>query len=763
MKNNTGIRFLVFLGKGGEEWRVLPFQSVLYRLPSTSFYSIILMPALVNYGGDDDFCTGGSIFSNITMDTSLLLSLGSHVDVYYPPRKRSRVTAPFVFRGDNFRLAKQPAIDVLPDECLFEIFRRLSSGQERSACAGVSKRWLMLLSSISRTEACATEPAQVKLVKGDDEIMEEGKDEVESDGHLTRSLEGKKATDIRLAAIAVGTASRGGLGKLMIRGSNSKRGVTNVGLSAIGRGCPSLKTLSLWNVSSICDEGLIEIAKGCSKLEKLDLCQCPISNKGLLAIAENCPNLSTLTLEGCSSIGNEGLQAIGKSCLNLQSLSIKDCPLVGDQGIGSLVSSASYTLKKVKLQALDITDLSLAVVGHYGRAITDLVLMGLQKVSEKGFWVMGNAHGLQQVKLFTITSCRGVTDIALEAVGKGCPNLKQLCLRKCSFLSDCGMVAFAKTAASLESLQLEECNRISQAGVLSALSNFKAQLKALSIIKCMGIRDIVSGLDTLAPCNSLRSLSIRDCPGFGSARLALVGKLCPQLQQVDLSGLSGITDVGFLPLLENSETGLVKVNLNGCLGITDSVVSTMARLHGETLQVLSLDGCKKVTDVSLFAIAVNCSVLRDLDVSKCAITDQGVAALSCAKKMELQILSLSEAAQLSVLWTAFGAVTFFPKLGAETPTQGSKKNRSRWLFGSGCRRTLAPLGSTTSSREASFYLGSRVSTCFLYPLPSHRKAVASVWLLLLGGSLFHGHCFLRIQSLSSGIRVSVVFDLSLPR
>ncbi|KAH0989577.1 hypothetical protein GBA52_001060 [Prunus armeniaca] len=256
----------------------------------------------------------------------------------------------------------------------------------------------------------------------------------------------KKATDVRLAAIAVGTASRGGLGKLTIRGSNSGRGVTNLGLRAISHGCPSLRVLSLWNVSSIGDEGLCEIANRCHMLEKLDLSQCPaISDKGLVAIAKKCPNLTDLSLESCSNIGNEGLQAIGQCCPNLKSISIKNCPLVGDQGIASLLSSVSYVLTKVKLQSLTITDVSLAVIGHYGKAITDLVLTSVPNVTEKGFWVMGNGHGLQKLKSFTVTSCQGVTDTGLEAVGKGCPNLKQFCLRKnvYSFLT-VGWYHFAK-------------------------------------------------------------------------------------------------------------------------------------------------------------------------------------------------------------------------------------------------------------------------------------------------------------------------------
>ncbi|KAF8406936.1 hypothetical protein HHK36_006057 [Tetracentron sinense] len=629
------------------------------------------MQTLVNYSGEDDFCSGGSLYAN-PMDSSLFLSLGPRADVYCPPRKRSRISVPFVFRGNMFEQSKPSSIEVLPNECLFEIFKRLPGGQERSACACVSKHWLILLSSIRQAEICNSKTTQYlkpegglvsykadeysKLdkegllkVSNDNEMISGDEDqEVEIDGYLTRCLEGKKATDIRLASIAVGTGSRGGLGKLLIRGSKSTRGVTNFGLSAIARGCPSLRVLSLCNLSSIGDEGLYEIATGCHKLEKLDLCQCPlISDKGLLAIAENCPNLTTLTIESCSSIGDASLQAIGKCCRNLQSISIKDCPLVGDEGVASLLSSASYVLSKVKFQDLNITDVSLAVIGHYGKAVTNLVLIGLQNVSEKGFWVMGKAHGLQKLKSFTITSCQGVTDVGLEAMGKGCPNLQQLSLRKCPFLSDDGLVAFALTAGSLASLQLEECNTITQSGVLGALSNCGAKLKALVLVKCMGIKDTVFGLPLLSPCKSLRSLSICNCPGFGSAGLAMVSKLCPQLQHVDLSGLHGITDAGFLPLLERCEAGLVKVNLSGCMNLTDVVVLTMAKLHGRTLQLLNLDGCTKITDASLVAVADNCMLLRDLDVSNCAISDFGIAALSCAKQLDLQILSLSGCSKVS--------------------------------------------------------------------------------------------------------------------
>ncbi|CAN4076872.1 unnamed protein product [Withania somnifera] len=636
------------------------------------------MSKVFDFSGDDVLYHGGAVYPS-PKESSLYLSLGHHVDVYFPLCKRSRVTAPFVFTK---KLKKLPSIDVLPDECLFEVLRRLSDGKERSSCAFVSKRWLMLLSSIRRdetfvsalspsseTEERSIQSSPVKPVdclKKDEvvdskgvEVIEAEALDVKEEGHLSRCLDGKKATDIRLAAIAVGTASHGGLGKLFIRGSNPSCGVTDTGLKAIARGCPSLRVLSMWNVSSISDEGLSEIAQGCHLLETLDLCHCPaISDKSLLAFAKNCPNLTSLTIESCSKIGNESLQAVARFCPKLKFVSFKNCPLIGDQGIASLFSSAGHVLTKVKFHTLNISDISLAVIGHYGIAVTDIALTGLQSINERGFWVMGNGQGLQKLRSLAITACHGVTDLGLEALGQGCPNLKLFRLRKCRVLSDNGLVAFAKGPGGLENLQLEECHRITQAGFFSVLLNCGKKLKALSLVNCFGVKERACRFSSVLPCNSLQSLSIRNCPGVGNATLAVVGRLCPKLTHLELSGLLGITDEGLFPLVQSCEAGLVKVNLSGCVNVTDRSVSAITELHGGSLEFLNVDGCRYVTDATLLAISNNCWFLGELDISKCRITDTGIASLAGAVQLNLQILSLSGCSLLSDK-----SVPFLQKLG----------------------------------------------------------------------------------------------------
>ncbi|PKU83823.1 EIN3-binding F-box protein 1 [Dendrobium catenatum] len=622
------------------------------------------MAALLNFPGDDEIRLRGMFCSHF-MDSSLFLSLAPTVDVCYSSWKRSRVTAPSIIGEELMKTApllkKQLtccSIDALPDECLFEILRRLPRSQERSIAACVSKRWLMLLSNIQPSEDMDVVQKGENLLRSSrkplpdlnypEPLVSELNSSIESGGYITRCLEAEEATDVRLAAIAVSNSSRGGIGKLKIRGGNSTCKVTDAGLSAIGRGCPLLRVLSIWKVPLITDAGLAAIADGCPLLENLDLCQCPlISDKGLIAIAQKCPNLTSLTIDSCSSICNDGLQALGHGCSKLISISIKDCPLVGDKGVSSLVAHASSSIMKIKLQNVNISDVTLAVIGHYGKAVTNISLNALQNVSERGFWVMGNALNLVNLTSCTISCCPGATDRGLEAIAKGCPRLKMMCIKRSPNLSDAGLKSFTGPAKMLERLQLEECNGITLVGVFESLLNCCSRFRGLALVKCLGIKDISCHLEELPTCMSLKYLTIRDCPGFTSCSLSMVGKLCPSLQQIDLTRLVGVTDAGILPLLECSQSELVKVNLEGCVSLSDASISSLVKAHGSSLKFLSLKGCKGITDRSLLSISANCSVLKDLDVSCCSISDFGVAAIASAKQLNLRTLSLAGCAEVT--------------------------------------------------------------------------------------------------------------------
>ncbi|KAH9322605.1 hypothetical protein KI387_017244, partial [Taxus chinensis] len=655
------------------------------------------MPTLVKFIGDGDFYARGRKRSSY-MDSSSFLSLAPCMERLYSPSKRQRGYITKLHRETKPKQDDKDYISMLPDECLYEIFRCLPAARDRSVSACVSKHWLLLQSSMQRNEIKRTKQNAKKLgeipsgnrslsnpsdqsgsipssedafeescddefdgqINGQSESMDvdvvqkgatkKGEREKQpswASGDLSRCLEGNKATDIRLAAISVGMVGRGGLGKLKIRGNHPFRGVSDLGLNAIGLGCPALRILTLWDCPLVGDNGLSSIAKGCRLLEKLDLLNCPlIGDKGLESVAVNCPGLLTLNIESCPQIGDKSLKVIGQHCFNLKRLSINNCALVGDEGIMAVVSS-STKLEKAKLQAVKVTDNSLAVIGHYCKSLIELMLVNLQNVTENGFYSMGNASGMQKLKLLSVTSCQGLTDLSLVAIGQGCPSLKQVSLRKCEFLDNKGLKGFTEVAVSLENLQLEECNMISTMGLIDALANCCGKLKVLTLEKCTGITECGPVTMPVPACESLKFVNVRYCPGFGNGCLALLGSACPEAQSIDLSGLAGISDDGLFALLGSCKTSLVKLNLSGCIEVTDRAIFVIVKLFGKSLQSLSFDGCRKLTDQSLRFISECCSVLKDLDVSKCSITDNGIGSLACAAHSDLDILSLSGCVQIT--------------------------------------------------------------------------------------------------------------------
>ncbi|KAK4366570.1 hypothetical protein RND71_014450 [Anisodus tanguticus] len=73
----------------------------------------------------------------------------------------------------------------------------------------------------------------------------------------------------------------------------------------------------------------------------------------------------------------------------------------------------------------------------------------------------------------------------------------------------------------------------------------------------------------------------------------------------------------------------------------NQMVLSLVRIHDETLELLNLDGCKKVADASMEAIADNCFLLNDLDVSKYALTDYSLDVLSYGVKIDVSDLFLT--------------------------------------------------------------------------------------------------------------------------
>ncbi|MBA0599520.1 F-box protein SKIP2 [Gossypium raimondii] len=157
----------------------------------------------------------------------------------------------------------------------------------------------------------------------------------------------------------------------------------------------------------VSDIGLSAISK-CTKIENLHIVKTPdCSNYGLVSVAEHCKLLKKLHVDGwrTNRIGDEGLVAVAKHCPNLEEL-----VLVGVNAthlsLGAIASNCS------KLERLALC--GSGTIGNTEIACIAAKCMALKKLCIKG--------------------CP-ISDIAIEALGSGCPSLVKIKLRKCRGVS----------------------------------------------------------------------------------------------------------------------------------------------------------------------------------------------------------------------------------------------------------------------------------------------------------------------------------------
>ncbi|KAE8718514.1 F-box protein SKIP2 [Hibiscus syriacus] len=157
----------------------------------------------------------------------------------------------------------------------------------------------------------------------------------------------------------------------------------------------------------VSDIGLSAISK-CTKIENLHIVKTPeCSNFGLVCVAEHCKLLKKLHVDGwrTNRIGDEGLAAVAKHCPNLEEL-----VLVG----------------------VNATYLSLEAIASNCSKLERLALCGSETIGNTEIACI--AAKCKALKKLCIKGCP-ISNIAIEALGSGCPSLMKIKLRKCRGVS----------------------------------------------------------------------------------------------------------------------------------------------------------------------------------------------------------------------------------------------------------------------------------------------------------------------------------------
>lgn len=123
--------------------------------------------------------------------------------------------------------------------------------------------------------------------------------------------------------------------------------VTNRVLAVIGERCSNLELLNIGQLRyyKFDDDGIKALLHySNSNLMEIDLFGCDnLSDASLFAIAKGCPKLEILNVKGCFLIGNPGVQSIMLNCLQIRHLDISYCWRLTDELFSVILSTSAST------------------------------------------------------------------------------------------------------------------------------------------------------------------------------------------------------------------------------------------------------------------------------------------------------------------------------------------------------------------------------------------------------------------------------------
>lgn len=306
-----------------------------------------------------------------------------------------------------------------------------------------------------------------------------------------------------------------------------------------------------------------------SSLTNLHLSGChEISDEGICAVIKSHPNLKTLNLKNCKKLTDRVLEAIAEYLPRIENLNVAECPLLTPHGFQKI----GTTLHSLKVGHTFFER------GEYPE-LRVFSLSDLPELKDEGFIeAIKSSHSLQAIK---ISRCKKLSDPSLIELSERHPHLTSLKLAGCSFSSKALLSAFSRWQ-NLQHLNLSQCPHVDddllalvarqgfalQEINLSGLRKITDQ-GVISIIKSspltsLNVSDtLITDLSLLAIIDSLKTLSIRNCPHLTPAVIKQVLLKCRYLKHLDMEGPISAADLTSL-ILESKQ--LTRLHLSSPFG-----------------------------------------------------------------------------------------------------------------------------------------------------------------------------------------------------
>lgn len=352
-------------------------------------------------------------------------------------------------------------------------------------------------------------------------------------------------------------------------------------------------------------------------------------------ILDHCPGLCKLTLSECHGITNRSLELIGDSaCVaarTLVSLHLAGCSQITDRGLLGLLGNTRQTLSHVSSSSSSTSSSlssftnsptpssssSATTTTQSPLRLESLDFAGCYQISDKGLTPLLKQCGSRLLQL-RVSDCDNITSASVVALANHCPNTEWLDLCRTGILTEECLILLAERCTDLEWLNLArvspgvlesslesglgggggaEGDNVNNGGTDGGInSNIEGEAEIEQDVE-VDVID-VDNEKTPIPLDGDRLVKTETSNETEDQRqdqeeekvkedsitdraLALLCESCPNLQLLDLSYITTISNTAMESLSETAKS-LVCLTIIGCPGITSQSLLYLARLRNNS-------------------------------------------------------------------------------------------------------------------------------------------------------------------------------------
>lgn len=353
--------------------------------------------------------------------------------------------------------------------------------------------------------------------------------------------------------------------------------LSNNGVITLAKNCPNICELMLPGCKELNDSCIETVTRTLlkGKLEVLELSEIHLlTDLSLLAIGSgDCPKLRELLLVGCNMISGAGLLQVTQGCPNLTSLDIGYCYRILNDG-RTLVTANAFpsNLLELTLHGVQMSSELLIDLVEKLDYIRELTLCGMKAVDDDSLEKICSAAG-QTLRSLDLSGCAVLTDAGLSAISKQCQAIESLKVSFCPNITGKSLKSLfrcPKRGQEFKAFVANGCKMFS----VDVIAEIAASCPSLLVLRLAGMKDVDDQLLTAVAenCHQITRVSIKGCGLVSDVGVCELARMCP-LEEVVVSGVSGLTDRSVFALANCCCSTLKEVYASGCSMITQAAIN----------------------------------------------------------------------------------------------------------------------------------------------------------------------------------------------